>query len=144
MYLSHFGPHREAHVLCVYMYTYMYQRVGRLYVGMVLTQNAHFSKQNGSESGSYKPFQTHTRTLKVLLYPVRPIKYVKYTANMCNTSLHFISWGYACCHKKMQGGVTHVMIVACPSLAFAFMLLLIFHAIITGFACIYCILFLYF
>ena len=32
-------------------------------------------------------------------------------------------------HKKMQGGVTHVMIVACPSLAFAFMLLLISHAI---------------
>ena len=26
--------------------------------------------------------------------------------------------------KKMQGGITHVMIVACPSLAFAFMLLL--------------------
>ena len=46
--------------------------------------------------------------------------------------------------KKMQGGVTHVMIVACPSLAFAFMLLLISHAIFTGFACIYCILFLYF
>ena len=38
----------------------------------------------------------------------------------------------------------HVMIVACPSLAFAFMLLLTSHAIITGFACIYCILFLYF
>ena len=36
------------------------------------------------------------------------------------------------------------MIVACPSLAFAFMLLLTSHAIITGFACIYCILFLYF
>ena len=40
--------------------------------------------------------------------------------------------------------VTHVMTVACPSLAFAFMLLPISHAIITGFACIYCILFLYF
>ena len=35
-------------------------------------------------------------------------------------------------HKKMQGGVTHVMIVACPSFAFAFMLLLISHAIITA------------
>ena len=43
----------------------------------------------------------------------------------------------------MQGGVTYVMIVACPSLAFAFMLLLISYAIITGFVCIYCILFLY-
>ena len=37
-----------------------------------------------------------------------------------------------------------VMIVACPSLAFAFMLLLISHVIITAFACLYCILFLYF
>ena len=36
--------------------------------------------------------------------------------------------------KKMQGGVTHVMIVACLSLAFAFMLLLISYAIITGLA----------
>ena len=45
--------------------------------------------------------------------------------------------------KMMQGGVTHVMIVACPSLAFAFLLLLISHAFLTGFACIYCILFLY-
>ena len=41
-------------------------------------------------------------------------------------------------------GDTHIMIVACPSLAFVFMLLLISHAIITGFACIYCILFLHF
>ena len=39
---------------------------------------------------------------------------------------------------KMQGGVRHVMIVACPSLAFAFTLLLISHA------CIYCVFFLYF
>ena len=37
----------------------------------------------------------------------------------------------------------HVMIDACPSLAFAFMLLFISHAIFTGFACVYCILFLY-
>ena len=43
-------------------------------------------------------------------------------------------------------GLTHVMLVACPSLAFTFIctLLLISHAIITGFACIYCILFLYY
>ena len=41
--------------------------------------------------------------------------------------------------KKMQGGITHVMIVASPSLAFAFMLLPISYAIITGFARIYCI-----
>ena len=52
--------------------------------------------------------------------------------NMRNPSLHLFY------------GVTHVMIVVCPSLAFAFILLLISHAIITGFACIYCILFLYF
>ena len=46
---------------------------------------------------------------------------------------------------SMLGGVMHVMIVACPSLAFVFMLLLISHAIIT--ACLhnlYCILSLYF
>ena len=41
-------------------------------------------------------------------------------------------------------GVTHVMIVSCPSLAFAFMLLLISHAIIADFASLYCILFLQF
>ena len=38
--------------------------------------------------------------------------------------------------------VKHALIVACSSLAFAFMLLLISHAIITAFACIYCIMFL--
>ena len=41
------------------------------------------------------------------------------------------------CVTQMQGGIRHVTIVACPSLAFAFVLLLISHAIITGFACIY-------
>ena len=42
--------------------------------------------------------------------------------------------------------LVYVMMVASPSLAFAFafMLLLISHGIITGFACLYCILFLYF
>ena len=43
--------------------------------------------------------------------------------NMRNSSLHFYY-------------VMHVMVVACPSPAFAFMLLFISHAIITGFACI--------
>ena len=37
-------------------------------------------------------------------------------------------------HKKDIGRVTHVMIVACSSLAFAFMLLFISHAIITIFS----------
>ena len=46
--------------------------------------------------------------------------------------------------KRCRGGVMHVMIVAYPFLAFAFMLLLISHAIITGFVFIYCILILYF
>ena len=32
--------------------------------------------------GSYKPFWTHTRTLRVILYPLRHSKYVKYTATM--------------------------------------------------------------
>ena len=32
--------------------------------------------------GSYKPFQTHTCTLRVLLYPLRPSKYVKYAATV--------------------------------------------------------------
>ena len=59
--------------------------------------------------------------------------------------------GWACNNHNMQNpslhifyGATHVMIVTCPSLAFAFMPFLISHAIITGFVCICCILFLYF
>ena len=38
--------------------------------------------------GSYKPFWTHTRTLRVILYPLRPSKYVKYTATMTYGSCH--------------------------------------------------------
>ena len=46
--------------------------------------------------------------------------------------------GWACNNHSMRNlslhllGVTHVMIIACPSLAFAFMLLLISYTIITA------------
>ena len=39
--------------------------------------------------------------------------------------------------KAGEVGRAHVMIVACPSLAFAFVLLLISHDIITAFACMH-------
>ena len=46
--------------------------------------------------GSYKPFWTHTRTLRVILYPLRPSKYVKYTATMTYGSCHTPLFGFFC------------------------------------------------
>ena len=51
--------------------------------------------------GSYKHFCTHTRTLRVILYPLRPSKYVKYTATM----------SYGICHTPLFGFFVHHLLL---------------------------------
>ena len=63
-----------------------------------------FSKQDWPRTpkrGSYKPFWTHTRTLRVILYLLRPSKYVKYTATMT----------YGSCHTSLFGFFVHHLLL---------------------------------
>ena len=54
---------------------------------------------------SYKPFWTHTRTLRVILYPLRPSKYVKYTATMTYGSCHTSLFGFFCSSSSSSTSV---------------------------------------
>ena len=58
--------------------------------------------------GSYKPFWTHTRTLRVILYPLRPSKYVKYTATMTYRSCHTPLFGFFCSSSSSSSSSSSV------------------------------------
>ena len=58
--------------------------------------------------GSYKPFWTHTRTLRAILYPLRPSKHVKCTATMTYGSCHTPLFGFFCSSSSSSSSSSSV------------------------------------